>query len=271
MAIQFFESRPQNPTTPRLSLVLPEGACRGVLQSLDGLARLLVRARVTANAITSMCIALGAMAGALLAFGQFGYAAVAMVLASLGDAIDGMVARRSGSVSVGGALLDATGDRYQEFFFFGGLAICVHESIAALVVVLFAVAGSFMVSYSSAKAEALGMPVPPGVMRRPERAVLLCVGTAVMKPWIWAVGRFGLPRSADALPILLVAALIAVVANGSAIHRLRLLSKLSMRPEITRKAPPSGTLVAGATNGDPAPVSSPRRPPRDSGAHEQLL
>ena len=58
-------------------------------------------------------------------------------------------------VSVGGALLDASGDRYQEFFFLGGLAMFFRGSPPALMATLAALAGSFMVSYSSAKAEAL--------------------------------------------------------------------------------------------------------------------
>jgi hypothetical protein len=101
------------PAASRASLVLPEAICAAVLRGLDQVAGRLVALGISANAITSLCIALGATAGVLLAFGEFGIAAVAMVVASLGDALDGLVARRSGSVSVAGALLDASGDRYQ--------------------------------------------------------------------------------------------------------------------------------------------------------------
>src|SRR5271170_4279322 len=109
MAIQFSVLRPRqrDAKPPRLSLVLPEAACRGVLRPIDALARSLVRAGVSANAVTGSCIALGALGGIAIGFGLFGIAAALMIVASLGDALDGMVARHSGSVSVGGALLDA--------------------------------------------------------------------------------------------------------------------------------------------------------------------
>ena len=153
-----------------------------------------------------------------------------MVVASLGDAIDGLVARRSGTVSVGGALLDASGDRYQEFFFLGGLAMFFRGSSPALMATLAALAGSFMVSYSSAKAEALRVPVPPGVMRRAERAVCLCLATVLTAVWLPWSDSNGLPGWAGALPVLVAVSLIAVVGNISAVRRLRFLARRASDP-----------------------------------------
>jgi CDP-diacylglycerol--glycerol-3-phosphate 3-phosphatidyltransferase len=234
------------PPVSRASLVLPEVACSTVLRGLDHVATVLIALGVSANAITSLCIVLGAGAGVLLAFGCFGFAAVAMVVASLGDAVDGLVARRSGSVSVAGALLDASGDRYQEFFFLGGLAVFFRESPVVLVTTLAALAGSFMVSYSSAKAEALGVPVPPGVMRRAERAVCLCLATAMTALWnpSWVAGA-GLPGAPEALPVLIAVALIAVVANISAVRRLRFLARGAARPAVLPHVPVRAETVAG--------------------------
>ncbi len=224
------------PPVSRASLVLPDAICTTVLRRLDQVAGGLVALGISANAITSLCILLGAVAGVLLAFGQFGLAATAMVIASLGDAVDGMVARRSGSVSVAGALLDASGDRYQEFFFLGGLALFFRESPAALVATLLALAGSFMVSYSSAKAEALGVPVPPGVMRRTERAVCLCLATAMTALWEpWVAGK-SLPTGTEALPVLIAVSLIAAVANISAVRRLHFLARGTTNPPIETHA-----------------------------------
>ena len=59
----------------RPSLVLPDAAVAAVLRALDHVASGLVALGISANAITSLCIALGAAAGVLLAFGQFGVAA----------------------------------------------------------------------------------------------------------------------------------------------------------------------------------------------------
>jgi CDP-diacylglycerol--glycerol-3-phosphate 3-phosphatidyltransferase len=209
----------------RSSLVLPRAALETALWCLDHVARGLIFLGVTANAITVSSVFLAAIAGALLCFGQFGWAAVAMVAASLGDALDGLVARRTGTASVAGALLDASVDRYEEFFFLGGLAIYFHASVWALALTLLALAGSFMVSYGSAKAEALGVPVPPGAMRRAERAVCLCAGVASTPVFAWLAQGSALPPWATEAPLFAALGLVAVVANVSAIRRLRFLAR----------------------------------------------
>jgi CDP-diacylglycerol--glycerol-3-phosphate 3-phosphatidyltransferase len=202
---------------------------------LDRAARGLVRLGVTANSVTVFSVAAAALAGVLLGFGRFGWAAAAMVIASLGDALDGLVARRSGSASVGGALLDASVDRYGEFFFLGGLAVYFRGWLLALVLALFALAGSYMVSYGSAKAEALHLPVPPGAMRRAGRAVCLCTGVALVPPSMWLARVGALPAWAALAPVLVALAVLAVAANVSAIRRLRALARVqpsvvAMRP-----------------------------------------
>lgn len=172
----------------------------------------LIRRGVTADAVTLASLALALGAGVLLATGHFGPAGAVMILASLGDALDGLMARQSGTASVSGALLDASADRYGELFFLGGIAIWFHDSIAILTLTLAAIAASFMVSYGSAKAEAIGVPVPPGVMRRPQRAACLCAGVVVAA----FVG--------DAALVAAVA-IVAVVGNASAIARLSRLAR----------------------------------------------
>jgi CDP-diacylglycerol--glycerol-3-phosphate 3-phosphatidyltransferase len=210
----------------RTLAVLPGGVLNGVIFCLDRVALGLVALGVTANGITIFSVVLAAAAGGLLAFGYFGVAAVAMVIASLGDALDGLVARRTGTASVGGALLDASVDRYEEFFFLGGLAVYFRGLPFMLVLTLFALAGSFMVSYGSAKAEALNLPVPPSSMRRAERAVCLCLGAILTPPFQWlAHANGGLPDWVERLPLLSAVALIAVVANVSAVRRLRWLAR----------------------------------------------
>ncbi len=79
------------------------------------------------------------------------------MLASLGDAVDGLIARATQTVSPGGALFDASVDRYEEFFILGGIAYFFRSSGLLLATTLLAFLGSFMVSYGSAKAEALGV------------------------------------------------------------------------------------------------------------------
>jgi len=217
--------RPTIVSASRGSPVLPDAVCNLVIGALDDVSRVLVSAGISANTITATCIGLGAVAGVLLGLGYFGLAGLVMIVASLGDALDGLVARRSGTVSVAGALLDASGDRYQEFFFLSGLAIYFRASPALLVATLLALVGSFMVSYGSAKAEAFGVPVPPGVMRRAERAVCLCLATVLTVPWSWLIASTALPvwassLPASELPLVLAISIIAVVGNVSAVRRL---------------------------------------------------
>jgi phosphatidylglycerophosphate synthase len=209
----------------RVSPVLPRVLLKAALWCLDRAARALVTLGVTANTVTVLGLCLAAVAGVLLSLGHFGLATAAMVVASLGDALDGLVARRSGSASDGVALLDASVDRYEEFFFFGGIAVLYRDSVPALVLALLALAGSFMVSYGSAKAEALDVPVPSGAMRRAERAACLCVAAAMAALFAWLGDHSLVPAWAVRTPLLVALALIGIVANVSAIRRLRSLAR----------------------------------------------
>ena len=138
--------------------------------------------------------------------------------------------------------------------FWAASAVYFRESPAALVVTLLALAGSFMVSYGSAKAEALGVAVPPGVMRRAERAVCLCLATVAMTPWGWLVARAAVPAWAAAAPLLAAVGVIAVLGNISAVRRLRLLGRgasgPALHPQVAPLAPtrseppPSGDVPA---------------------------
>jgi len=196
------------------------------LRVIDGLARLLVARGVTANAVTVGSLVLATAAGGCLAMGWFGWGALTGTVAALGDALDGAIARRSPrGASVAGALLDASADRYGEFLLLGGLAIHFRDHIAALALTLGAMVGSFMVSYGSAKAEAMRVPVPGGLMRRPERAMCLCAGIAVTATLSWLARRGDLPPWTARAPVFAALGLIAFVGNASAITRLRLVAR----------------------------------------------
>jgi CDP-diacylglycerol--glycerol-3-phosphate 3-phosphatidyltransferase len=196
-------------------------------RALHVAARGLIAANVTANDVTAASLALSGLAGVLVANGFFAFAATTFALASLGDALDGAVARSSGSQSYGGALFDSCADRYQEFFFLAGLALRLRANQAMLALVLCALLGSFMVSYGSAKAEALGVPVPVGRMRRAQRAACLCLGAALVPISTLIARRFALPECANYASLLCALALVAVIGNVSAIVRLRVVALAS--------------------------------------------
>jgi heme exporter protein D len=84
------------------------------------------------------------------------------VVSALGDTLDGIVARLQGTASDAGEVLDAAVDSYEEFFFLGGIVVHVRQSAVGVSLVLLALLGSFMVSYATAKAEALRAEIPRG-------------------------------------------------------------------------------------------------------------
>jgi CDP-diacylglycerol---glycerol-3-phosphate 3-phosphatidyltransferase len=216
------------------SVLVGKGAMEMTHWVLTPVAEACVRARIGANAVSWTSLGLGLSAGVALGAGHFGLAAVLTALGSLGDALDGAVARASGEASDAGEVLDAAIDRYVELAFLGGLAFHWRERPAALVLVLGAIAGSFMVSYATAKAEALRVEAPRGSMRRTERAVYLLAGVA-LTPLLAAIDA--LPPSASDAPALAAVVLVAVVGNASAVRRLAAVARAVKRPGDARAAP----------------------------------
>lgn len=217
--------------------------------------RQLVALGVTANAITGASLVLGLAAGVALAFGHFGVGAGLAACSALCDALDGYVAREAGSVSPAGEAFDAAADRYNEFFFLGGLAVYYRESAAALLLVFCALVGSFMVSYASAKAEAKRVKAPRGSMRRAERAAYLTLACALAPIF----GAFA-PSFTDA-PVVLALLLVGAVANASTIRRLKRIAELAQeerdRAEWAEQTPtPAPVVVAPAREADRAALGS---------------
>lgn len=126
-----------------------------------------------------------------LALGMGHPAVAGWLLAVFGplDAVDGMLAREQGQVSPFGAFLDSTVDRYAEFFLFLGLMtyLILHRQGGLLeaALVLSAMTGSLLVSYTRARAEALGFNCKAGVLTRFERLFLLAVG--LIFGWIYPI------------------------------------------------------------------------------------
>ncbi len=233
--------------------------------SLQPLARACVRAGVSADAVTAISLALGAAAGVAISLGHLGLGGALASASSLGDALDGLVARATGRATRRGGVFDAAVDRYEEFFFVGGLALHYHVDRGKLGLALLAILGAFMVSYATAKAEALGVPSPGGAMRRAERAVYLCAG-AVLSPIAGAVAASaGLAPWAADLPPLGALALVGVIANLSAVRRLHAVGRAASAPVRARahdgsaEAPPAPPLETGVVPVAPRP-SSPTHP-----------
>jgi phosphatidylglycerophosphate synthase len=152
---------------------------RGVMDAtywaIEPVVRGLAALGVTPNGLTWSALVLGLGAGAALTVGWFGLATLLATMSTIGDILDGQVARLTNSGSNRGELLDAAVDRYTEFAFLAGLVIYLRTSWWQMALALGAVLASFMVSYASAKAEAMQVTPPRGLMRRHERSTYLCI------------------------------------------------------------------------------------------------
>ncbi len=208
--------------------------------ALDPIGRVLAASGVSANAVSASALVLGLGAGVAIAMGHFGVAAALAGVGALCDALDGMVARHTGTASDSGEVLDATIDRYVDFAFLAGLVIHESDDPLRMALALAAILGSFMVSYATAKAEAMGIDAPRGAMRRPERALYLTLGAAFC-PFgaLWA-SRGG-PRWAAEAPMIAATVLVAVVSNVSAVRRLASVARALQARRIPAPAPPSLT------------------------------
>lgn len=188
--------------------------------ALQPVAHLLVFLKITPNQLSWASLVLGGVAGVAFAYGHFGYAAVFATYSGFFDSLDGLVARLSGNASDAGEVLDAAVDRYVEFFFFTGLIIFYRHSPLLILASLGALMGSFMISYSTAKAEAMGIPPPAGIMRRPERALYLTLGAALSNiPMPWLETTFGYDSSIG-YPMISALLFVGILSNISAIERL---------------------------------------------------
>ncbi len=165
----------------------------------------LIESRLTPNAISMVGLA-GNLAAAVLIFeGYYFLGGIAFILGSVMDTLDGRYARASGKGTLFGAFLDSTLDRIEEGVVIAAIAYRFAlggDELAAAMCVL-AVLGSLMVSYTRARAEALGVECKVGIATRPVRVVILSIGLVFAK-------------GADVLDIELLAPAIYAMAGLTA-------------------------------------------------------
>lgn len=157
----------------------------------DPIARGLARLGFTPNGLTVVGVLITALAAVVIATGQLLTGAIVLLLASAFDLLDGTLARLTGQSTTFGAFFDSTLDRYSEAIVFVGLAAYFLRADADLEVILclLAVIGSFMVSYTRARAEGLGIACQVGWLARPERIILTAAGliTGLIVPVLWVL------------------------------------------------------------------------------------
>jgi CDP-diacylglycerol---glycerol-3-phosphate 3-phosphatidyltransferase len=143
----------------------------------------LIESRLTPNAISLMGLFGNLVAAFLVTQELFFLGGIAFILGSIMDTLDGRYSRMSGKGTLFGAFLDSTLDRIEEGIVITAVAgyfASRGEDFAAAMCVL-AVLGSLMVSYTRARAEALGVECKVGIATRPVRVVLLSIGLIFAK------------------------------------------------------------------------------------------
>ncbi|HEX7939389.1 MAG TPA: CDP-alcohol phosphatidyltransferase family protein [Gemmatimonadaceae bacterium] len=176
--------------------ILPDWLRNGYLRLMEPVAAVLARLHVHPNTITIAGTVFMIGGGALYGAGHISIGGWLLSVTALTDVLDGMVARRTNSATVFGAFLDSTLDRLADGAVLGGLAVFYalnadHRSVPMVVVCLAGIIGSFLTSYTRARAESLGIDAKVGMLQRPERVVLLSAPQALfglaLDGWVLSV------------------------------------------------------------------------------------
>lgn len=185
----------------------------GALRAIDPVVGFLSKHHVSPNTITTVGTVLTVVAGIVYGSGHIMIAGWLMASTAFFDVLDGEVARRSERSTVFGAFYDSTLDRVADGALMGGLTVfyatnSIHQNTYMVVVCLACIVGTFLISYTRARAEALGIDAKVGLMQRPERIILLSAPQAL----------FGLFWNGWVLMAIIV--LLTVTAWITAIQRI---------------------------------------------------
>ncbi len=187
---------------------------RPVYAIIEPVVRWLVRRGVHPNAISVAGFVVTVAGAWLYSQDHVRTAGFCILLGGLLDIFDGRVARVSGLASKFGSFFDSTLDRISEIAMYLGLMTLYNNYGAELTdlrmiyVITLALGGSLMVSYTRAKAEALGFDCSVGLMQRAERIVLLGLGSLA----------FGLAWSGAVVSGTIV--VVALLTNATAVQRM---------------------------------------------------
>ena len=195
------------------------------LRIISPAGNLMARLGIHPNILSLAGLILSIAAGIIYSSGSFFWGAWVLVIAGTCDALDGQLARKMEKNSPFGAFFDSTLDRFGEVFVFMGLAWHFSggpvfwevkagnpndfQSPLAVLFIILAIAGSFMVSYTRARAEGLGVNCEVGWMQRPERITLLIIGSLIAS--VPVIGPFVMK---------LTLLLLAVLSNFTALQRM---------------------------------------------------
>ena len=232
--------------------MLPDWLTHGYLRLIDPVSDWLVRRKVHPNTITvigTLCTVAG---GVIYGFGHIRTGGLFLGLTALFDVLDGVVARKANQASTFGAFLDSTLDRLADGCVLGGLSVfyALNEqhhgraSVPMVGVCLLGLIGSYLTSYTRARAEALGIDAKLGILQRPERVVLLSAPQ----------GLFGLALNgwvlASIIVVLTVTAWITVYQRVAFVYRATAqidakVRTIAERPWLRRRRKKAASLLKG--------------------------
>lgn len=223
----------------------------GYVTLIEPFVEFLVRRRVNPNVITTIGTCCTIAAAVIYAFGHISIAGWVLGLTAIFDVLDGMVARRSGRETAFGAFYDSSLDRVSDGAVLAGLTVfyasdTARHSVPMVVVCLSAIIGTYLTSYTRARAEALGIDAKVGMIQRVERVVLLSAPQAF----------FGLGLDGMVLKAIII--LLAVTSWITAVQRIAFVHRATtVRTPARANAAP---LPHHGSEGAPAPVHA--RSPR---------
>jgi CDP-diacylglycerol--glycerol-3-phosphate 3-phosphatidyltransferase len=228
---------------------------KGYLRLIEPVAEYLVRRRVNPNVITTIGTGCTLAAATIYAFGHISIAGWVLGLTALFDVLDGIVARRTGRETTFGAFYDSTLDRVSDGAILAGLTVFYatdtpRHSVTMVVICLMAIIGTFLTSYTRARAAALGIDAKVGLIQRVERVVLLSAPQAF----------FGL--AFHGLVLAAIITLLAVTSWITAVQRIAFVHRVTSpreprRERAAEKVPQSGAVPDGARAAVHAPSPQP--------------
>ena len=165
---------------------------KGVDKVLDPIWVFLSRIGVTANALTASGIVIAGIGSIFIGQGRLFLGFIFLILTGLPDALDGAVAKASGTSSVRGAFLDSVSDRVTDILLFCGIAwyLASNESGRIMMLPVAVMGAAMLISYQRAKAESLGFDAKGGIMERAERFIVLALGlliSNILIPVLWVM------------------------------------------------------------------------------------
>ena len=184
------------------------------IRILDAMVRGLASLGVPPNVLTTIGVMINIGCGVLFGMGEFFWAGIVLIVANVFDMLDGNVARLTGNVTKFGGVLDSTLDRLSDMVAILGIMVFYagntpQHSIINVILAGVAMIASVLVSYATARSEALGVKANVGFLQRPERIVLLIIGA--LSTWDWNSDVWWFNRMPQVLWVLAVGSIWTLV------------------------------------------------------------